>query len=67
MMNLLNLQTKEYETLEQNYLNKFLTMEKQQKNYQELLSRYESKSSILKYSIAGAFVVGLILGFVVAK
>lgn len=67
MKSLLALQTKEYETLEQQYLDKYLAIKKQQTNYQNLLDRYESRNSIYKYSIGVAFVVGLVLGFVIAK
>lgn len=67
MMILLENQKKEYLTLENNYLEKYLTMEKQQQNYQNLLNRYESRSLIYKYCIAGAFVVGLVIGVMVVK
>lgn len=67
MKSLLELQTKEYETLEQNYLEKYLAIKKQQTNYQNLLEQYKSKSSIYKYSIVGALVVGFLAGVIVAK
>ena len=67
MKSLLALQTKEYETLEQQYLDKYLAIKKQQMNYQELLSRSKNKESLYKYGIGIAFGLGLILGFVIAK
>ena len=64
---LLENQNREFQILESNYMEQYLTMNRQQKNYQELLSRYESRNSIYKYGIVGALVVGFVLGVVVAK
>ena len=67
MKNLLDLQTKDYETLQRNYTEKSATTDKQLQNYQELLKLSENKNLIYKYGIAGAFVVGVLLGVFVAK
>jgi hypothetical protein len=67
MMNLLELQTNEYETLKQNYSDKFKTMEQQLTNSQDLLNRSENKSSIYKYGIGIAFAAGLVLGVILIK
>ena len=60
-------QNKEFLTLEQNYLEKYLIIEKQQRNYQQLLKKYENKELIYKYGIVGAFVVGLLVGVFISK
>ena len=65
--NKLNLQICNYEVLETNYHNKCLALEEQQKNYQSLLNKYKSRSSIYKYSIIGALCVGLIVGVIIVK
>ena len=60
-------QTNEFQILETNYLEKFLTMEKQLKNSQQLLNLSKNKESIYKYGIGIAFAIGIILGVFVAK
>lgn len=67
MTELLQKQEIDFHNIENSYINKFMTMEKQQKNYQELLNRYENRNSIYKYGIVGALVVGFVLGVVIAK
>ena len=67
MMNLLELQTNEYETLKQNYSDKFKPMEQQLTNYQNLLNRSDNKNSLYKYAIGVAFAVGIVLGVVLVK
>ena len=64
---LLESQKNEFQILEKNYLEQYLTMKKQQQNSKELLSRYESRESIYKYSIIGALVAGLLVGIIIAK
>lgn len=67
MKNLLELQTKEYETLKKNYSEKFQIMEQQSTNLQNLLNRSENRSSLYKYGIGLAFAVGLVLGVILVK
>ena len=67
MTSLLNLQMSEYENLQKTYEEKSATTDKQLQNYQQLLSKSASRELIYKYGIAGAFVVGLIVGIFVAK
>ena len=67
MKNLLDLQTKDYNELKKNYTEKSATTDKQLQNYQSLLSKSKDRELIYKYGIAGAFVVGVLLGVFVAK
>ena len=60
-------QTKEFQTLETNYLDKFQVMEKQLQNSQQLLNKSKNKESIYKYGIAISFAVGVLLGVFVTK
>lgn len=60
-------QTNNFQILENNYLQKYLVMEQQLQNSQQLLNRSKSRESLYKYGMVGTFVLGLIIGIVVAK
>ncbi|MBQ2219729.1 MAG: hypothetical protein II417_02910 [Elusimicrobia bacterium] len=64
---LLESQKNEFQILEKNYLEQYLTMKKQQQNSKELLNRYESRESIYRYSIIGVLILGLLVGVVISK
>ena len=65
--NELDLQMNDYQALEKNYQERLQITEKQVKNYQNLLSKSKDRELIYKYGIAGAFVVGVLVGVFVAK
>ena len=67
MILLLEKQKTELATLEKNYETSYLTMTKQQQNYEQLLSKSKDRELIYKYGIVASFVVGLIAGIVIAK
>lgn len=60
-------QTNNFQTLENSYSEKFLIMDQQLQNSQQLLNRSKNRESLYKYGMVGTFVLGLIIGIVVAK
>jgi len=65
MILLLEKQKNELATLEKNYEQSYLTMTKQQQNYEQLLSKSKDRELIYRYGIIASFVVGLIVGIII--
>ena len=63
----LQLQQQQYQELQTIYNNKYTLAQEQLETYKSYCKKYENRELIYKYGIAGAFLVGLVVGILVSK